>query len=262
MAPRHEGRRASLLPGSAAKAWAPMTRYILSRLLTAIPVLFGVLLFGFALLKLVPGDPAAVVGGPMATPEVIEAIRREMGLDRPVAVQFLIYLGRVLRGDLGYSLISNTRVTDELAEAIGPTVELMVACLVWSIPLGIALGMLAATFRGRIVDRLVIAVSVLGVSMPIFFVSLLLVQYVGYRWNLLPFLGRGGPVWTAEGLSHLVMPALALGFFGFAVGTPGGHRSTSSVSPLTYSGCRGWPVCVLPRHLPPRPRTSSATIRR
>ena len=190
-----------------------MTRYILSRLLTAIPVLFGVLLFGFGLLKLVPGDPAAVVGGPMATPEVIEAIRREMGLDRPVAVQFLIYLGRVLRGDLGYSLISNTRVTDELAEAIGPTVELMVACLVWSIPLGIALGMLAATFRGRIVDRLVIAVSVLGVSMPIFFVSLLLVQYVGYRWNLLPFLGRGGPVWTAEGLSHLVMPALALGFF-------------------------------------------------
>lgn len=192
---------------------SPMTRYILSRLLTAIPVMFGVVLFGFLLLKLVPGDPAVVVAGPMATPEVIEAIRREMGLDKPLVVQFLIYVGRVLRGDLGYSLISNTRVVDELAEAIGPTVELMLACLVWSIPLGIALGTLAAANRGRVIDRVVIAISVVGVSMPIFFVSLLLVQYLGYYWQLLPFLGRGGPVWTREGFVHILMPALALGFF-------------------------------------------------
>lgn len=190
-----------------------MSRFILSRLLSAVPVLFGVLLFGFVLLKLVPGDPAVVVAGPMATPEVIEGIRREMGLDRPLVVQFAIYLGRVLRGDLGYSLISNTRVTEELAEAFGPTVELMVACLVWSIPIGIGLGTLAAANRGRWLDRIVIAISVLGVSMPIFFVGLLLVQYVGYYWELLPFLGRGGPVWTREGLSHIILPALALGVF-------------------------------------------------
>lgn len=190
-----------------------MARYIVSRFLTAIPVLFGVLLFGFGLLKLVPGDPAVVVAGPMATPEVIEAIRREMGLDRPVIVQFAIYVGRVLRGDLGYSLISNTRVTDELAEAFGPTVELMLACLVWAVPAGIGLGTLAAAHRGRLIDRLVIAISVIGVSTPIFFVSLLLVQYVGYYWDLLPFLGRGGPIWTKEGLAHITLPALALGFF-------------------------------------------------
>jgi ABC-type dipeptide/oligopeptide/nickel transport system permease component len=190
-----------------------MTRYILSRLLSAIPVLFGVLLFGFLLLKLTPGDPATVVGGPMATPEVIEAIRREMGLDKPVVWQFLVYVGRVLQGDLGYSLISNTRVLDELSEAFGPTVELMLACLVWSIPLGIGLGTLAAAYRGTLVDRLVIAISVVGVSMPIFFVGLLLVQYVGYYWNLLPFLGRGGPVWTGQGLAHIVLPAVALGVF-------------------------------------------------
>ena len=190
-----------------------MSRFILSRLLSAVPVLFGVLLFGFVLLKLVPGDPAVVVAGPMATPEVIEGIRREMGLDKPLVVQFAIYLGRVLRGDLGYSLISNTRVTEELAEAFGPTVELMVACLVWSIPIGIGLGTLAAANRGRWLDRIVIAISVLGVSMPIFFVGLLLVQYVGYYWELLPFLGRGGPVWTREGLSHIILPALALGVF-------------------------------------------------
>lgn len=190
-----------------------MARFILSRLLMSVPVLFGVLLFGFILLKLVPGDPAMVVAGPMASPDVVESIRREMGLERPLVVQFAIYLARVLRGDLGYSLISNTRVTDELSEAFGPTVELMLACLLWSIPLGIALGTLAAANRGRWIDRAVIAISVLGVSMPIFFVGLLLVQYIGYYWELLPFLGRGGPVWTREGLSHIALPALALGFF-------------------------------------------------
>ena len=190
-----------------------MARFIVSRLLTAIPVLFGVLVLGFLLLKLVPGDPAVVVAGPMAPPEVVEAIRRDMGLDRPIAWQFAAYLGRVLRGDLGYSLISNTRVTDEVAEAIGPTVELMIACLVWSVPVGIGLGTVAAAFRGRLVDRIVIGISVLGVSMPVFFLGLLLVQYVGYYWELLPFLGRGGPAWTSEGISHLVLPAVTLGFF-------------------------------------------------
>lgn len=190
-----------------------MARYILSRIVLALPVLLGVLLFGFLLLKLVPGDPAVVVGGPMATPDVIEAIRREMGLDKPLLVQFLIYVARVAKGDLGYSLISNTRVTDELSDAIGPTVELMVACLIWSIPLGILLGTLAAVHRGKLLDRVVIAISVIGVSTPIFFVSLLLIQWVGYHWDLLPFLGRGGPIWSREGFSHIVMPALALGFF-------------------------------------------------
>lgn len=190
-----------------------MARFILSRILLSVPVLLGVLVLGFGLLKLVPGDPAAVVAGPMATPDTVEAIRHDMGLDRPVLVQFGLYLGRVLQGDLGYSLISNTRVTDELGDAIGPTAELMVACLVWSIPLGIALGTLAAAFRGTWIDRAVIAIAVLGVSMPIFFVSLLLVQYVGYEWGLLPFLGRAGPLWTREGLVGIALPALALGFF-------------------------------------------------
>ncbi|KAA2236873.1 ABC transporter permease [Salinarimonas soli] len=188
-----------------------MASHILSRLALSIPVLFGVLLLGFGLLKLVPGDPAMVVAGPMAPPEVVARIRTEMGLDKPVAVQFGLYLVRVLQGDLGYSMISNTRVASELADAIGPTLELMLACLVWSIPLGIGLGTIAAAHRGRALDRIVIAISVLGVSTPIFFIGLLLMQWIGYRWELLPFLGRAGPLWTLEGLRHIALPALSLG---------------------------------------------------
>jgi ABC-type dipeptide/oligopeptide/nickel transport system permease component len=188
-----------------------MASHILSRLALSIPVLFGVLLLGFSLLKLVPGDPAMVVAGPMAPPEVVAQIRTEMGLDKPVPVQFALYLARVLQGDLGYSMISNTRVAEELLDAIGPTLELMLACLVWSIPIGIALGTLAAAHRGRALDRIVIAISVLGVSTPIFFIGLILMQWIGYHWGLLPFLGRAGPLWSVEGLRHIALPALSLG---------------------------------------------------
>ncbi len=188
-----------------------MASHILSRLALSIPVLFGVLLLGFGLLKLVPGDPAMVVAGPMAPPEVVAQIRTQMGLDKPVVIQFALYLARVLQGDLGYSMISNTRVASELLDAIGPTLELMLACLVWSVPLGIGLGTLAAAHRGRALDRVVIAISVLGVSTPIFFIGLILMQWIGYHWGLLPFLGRAGPLWSLEGLRHIALPALSLG---------------------------------------------------
>ena len=188
-----------------------MAAHLLTRIAISVPVLFGVLLLGFLLLQLVPGDPAMVLGGPTAPPEIVEAIRREMGLDRPVLVRFGLYILRVAQGDLGHSLISNTRVVEELGEAIGPTVELMLACLLWAVPLGIALGTVSAVNRGRWPDRAVIAVSVVGVSTPVFFIGLLLMQYVGYHWQLLPFLGRGGPVWTLEGLRHIALPATALG---------------------------------------------------
>ncbi|MFN3685486.1 ABC transporter permease [Salinarimonas sp.] len=188
-----------------------MISQVVNRLLLSIPVLFGVLLFGFLLLVMVPGDPAIVLAGPMAPPEVVARIRAEMGLDEPVIVQFLAYLGRVLSGDLGRSLISNRAVSAELLAAIGPTAELMVACLVWSIPIGIALGTLAAVRRGSILDRAVMAFSVAGVSLPIFFICLVLIHFLGVQWQVFPFIGRGGPLWTSEGLRHIALPALSLG---------------------------------------------------
>lgn len=188
-----------------------MLETIANRLLLSIPVLLGVLILGFVLVQVAPGDPARVLAGPAAPPEVVAQIRDRMGLDDPMVVQFLRYMGRLMEGDLGRSLISNAEVAVELRGAIGPTLELMVACLFWSIPAGIALGTLAAVWRGSLVDRAIMAFSVAGVSLPIFFICLVLIQLVGVKWQLLPFIGRGGPLWTVDGLRHIALPALSLG---------------------------------------------------
>jgi ABC-type dipeptide/oligopeptide/nickel transport system permease component len=116
----------------------------------------------------------------------------------------------VLRADLGRSIISNKPVSEELLETIGPTVELMLGAMLLAVPLGLLLGTVAAVKRGRLADRFIMAVSVAGVSMPVFFIGLLLIQFVGYKWDLLPFTGRTGAVW-AGGLPSLVLPALTLG---------------------------------------------------
>ena len=188
-----------------------MIRHALQRVLLSVPVLFGVLLLGFVLMQVIPTDPATVRAGPSATPDVVAAIRTDLGLDRPVAVQFALYLGRLLRGDLGVSIINNIPVSQELGNTVGPTLELMGASLVWSVPLGIGMGTLAAYRRGRVLDRLVMAASVAGVSVPVFFLGLLLIWFVGFQWQLLPFTGRGGPVWTLDGIESLVLPAVTLG---------------------------------------------------
>ena len=189
-----------------------MGQQVAYRLLLSIPVLCGVLIFGFLLIKLAPGDPAMIIAGPTATPDVVEKIRQEMGLDQPAFVQFWRYVARIAQGDLGKSMINNTSVAGELSSAVAATAELMIACLIWAVPAGIAMGTIAAINQRGLIDRGIMALSVAGVSMPVFFIGLLLLQYFGYRWQLLPFLGRGGPLWTLQGLSHVVLPALTLGF--------------------------------------------------
>ncbi len=203
-----------------------MLRTILQRLLLAVPVLLGVLLVGFLLMQVVPNDPAVVRAGPTATQDVIEAIRRDLGLDQPLWIQFLIYLGRLLRGDLGVSIINNMPVIEELGNTIGPTLELMLASLIWSVPLGILLGTVGAYWRGRWPDRLVVAASVAGVSVPVFLLGLGLVWLLGFHWQLLPFTGRTGPLWTLEGLQGVILPAVTLG--GVFVG-PVARMTRSSV---------------------------------
>lgn len=188
-----------------------MTRHIVHRLLISIPALVGVLLIGFLLLQVVPSDPAAISAGPDASEEMIAEIREELGLDRPLLVQFGIYLSRVVQGDLGRSIISNAAVAEELGNAIGPTLELLVMSMLWAIPLGIAMGTVAAVRRGTLVDRLIMAISVAGVSMPIFFVGLMLIQYVGFKMGLLPFTGREGPLWTWDGFRSAILPGITLG---------------------------------------------------
>jgi ABC-type dipeptide/oligopeptide/nickel transport system permease component len=188
-----------------------MLRHSLRRLLLAIPVLFGVLLIGFLLMQVVPTDAATVRAGPNATADVVEAIRQDLGLDRPLHVQFGLYLWRLAQGDLGVSIINNVPVSQELAATIGPTVELMAASLIWAIPLGIFLGTIAAYWRGALIDRIILAFSVAGGSVPVFFLGLLLIWFLGFQWQLLPFTGRGGPLWTWDGLKAIILPAITLG---------------------------------------------------
>jgi ABC-type dipeptide/oligopeptide/nickel transport system permease component len=188
-----------------------MLRHAMRRVALVVPVLLGVLLIGFLLMQVVPTDAATVRAGPTASPEVVEEIRRDLGLDKPLYVQFGLYLWRLAQGDLGVSIINNVPVSQELGATIGPTLELMVASLIWAIPLGILLGTVAAYWRGMLVDRAVLAFSVAGGSVPVFFLGLLLIWFVGFQWQLLPFTGRGGPLWSVEGLRAIALPALTLG---------------------------------------------------
>lgn len=188
-----------------------MLRHALHRVVLAVPVMFGVLLIGFLLMQVVPTDPATVRAGPTATPDVIAAIRADLGLDRPLYVQFGLYVWRLLHGDLGASIINNVPVSQELGATIGPTLELMFASLFWSIPLGILFGTLAGYWRGSLIDRAIMAVSVAGVSVPVFFLGLVLIWFVGFQWQWLPFTGRGGPLWTMDGILSSILPAITLG---------------------------------------------------
>jgi len=188
-----------------------MLRHTLQRLLLVLPVMFGVLLIGFLLMQVVPTDPAQVRAGPTATQDVVEAIRQELGLNQPLWKQFAIYIGRLAQGDLGVSIINNVPVTQELGNTIGPTLELMLASLIWAIPLGMFLGTVGAYYRGSLIDRTIMAFSVAGVSLPVFFLGLGLIWLFGFYYPILPFTGRTGPLWTWEGIQGIILPAITLG---------------------------------------------------
>jgi ABC-type dipeptide/oligopeptide/nickel transport system permease component len=224
-----------------------MLRHALHRIGLAIPVLFGVLLIGFLLMQVVPTDPATVRAGPQATAEIVAAIRTELGLDEPIWVQFGIYLGRLAQGDLGVSIINNVPVTQELGTTIGPTMELMFASLLWSIPTGIFLGTIAAYWRGSLLDKAIMAVSVAGVSVPVFFLGLVLIWFVGFQWQWLPFTGRGGPLWTMDGIRAIILPAVTLG--GVLVGPVARMTRTAVVDTLSADHVRTARAKGLAEHL-------------
>ena len=188
-----------------------MRRLVCQRLLLALPLLLGVLITGFVLMQVVPTDPAVVRAGPSATPDVIAAIRVQLGLNKPLYYQFLVYLYRLLHGDLGVSLINNVPVTQELGNTVGPTLELMLTALLWAIPAGIAMGTAAAYWRGSLFDRVTMALAVASATLPVFFVGLGLVWLLGFEFALLPFTGRAGPLWTLAGWQAIALPAMTLG---------------------------------------------------
>ena len=187
-------------------------RFALKRLLLAIPVLLGVSALTFLMLHLVPGDPVAAmfIGQGGAKAEQLEAVREQLGLNDPLPVQYVNYMKNVLQGDLGRSIRTNEPVSLMIQRNFPPTLQLTLASMGIAIFLGVAFGIIAAVKRGRAVDNLVMLVALAGVSMPSFWLGLLLISVFAVWLNWFPVIGGSG--WRS-----LALPALALGFAAAAI---------------------------------------------
>lgn len=187
-----------------------MARYIARRLLILPVVLLGVLVLVFLVLHLVPGNPAQVIAGADAPPETVHAIEVELGLDRPLPEQFVVYLGHVLQGDLGRSLRSQRPVLADVMDALPNTIQLTLAAALITPLIAIPLGVVAAARRGRAADTGLMLVSMLGITAPVFAIALGLMWTFGYQLRVFPISGYGGPLWTPSGLRAVALPAITL----------------------------------------------------
>lgn len=183
-----------------------MKAYITSRLLSFIPVVFGVTTIAFSLIHLLPGDPAALMlARSGASQAEIVALRGELGLDEPLLVQYVTFLGNAVRGDFGKSIFQNRPVIKIIGEVLPNTLELAFAALFISVVFGTILGVISAIYQNSWIDRLSVLISVVGVSMPIFWSGLLMILLFASTLRWLPSTGQGS-------LRHLILPATVLGF--------------------------------------------------
>jgi peptide/nickel transport system permease protein len=181
-----------------------MTRFLIRRLLQAIPTLILVTIAVFLMLHLAPGDPAQVfLGDQRSTPEMLERVREDMGLNRPLHVQYFDYMANALRGDLGRSLQTNIPVTQQIFTRLPWTIELALTALLLASLVGIGLGVLAALYHNTLIDTLAMALALIGISMPVYWSSLLLIIVFAVNLSLLPAIGQGG-------VDRLILPAVAL----------------------------------------------------
>src|SRR6478736_766060 len=179
--------------------------FIITRLLIAVVVLFGVSIITFFLARVIPSDPAAQYIGPHARPEQVAAVAHQLGLDRPLPIQYLRYMGAVLHGDFGISIASKQPVLDEILARLPDTLELIFAGMAIAIVVGITLGVVSARRRGQPIDFFSRTVSLFGISIPAYWLGLLL-QLLFFRWlHWLPLSGDVG--------FHLLLPAITLAAF-------------------------------------------------
>jgi peptide/nickel transport system permease protein len=189
-----------------------MYGYIFRRLLATIPVMLIVALVVFLLLHLTPGDPAAIIAGDYARPEDIERIRKNLGLDRPLYVQFFSWLGRVVTGDLGVSIFSDLPVSKLIGQRLEPTIALYISTIIFAVLVAIPLGTIAAYKAGTLVDRAVMAFAVLGFSVPVFVIGYVLMYFFSLKLGWFPVQGYkpiGEGFWPF--LRSITLPTLALG---------------------------------------------------
>ena len=181
-----------------------MARYLVRRLLLTVPVLLGVATLVFALIHLVPGDPAQAMLGEGASQEEIQRLRTSLGLDRPLLSQYTGFLGGLVRGDLGTSFRYNTPVSQQITSRLGNTAKLALAAMLVAILFAVPLGIIAAVFRGRAPDHAAMTLALAGISMPNFWLGPLLAILFAVYLGWLPVSGTGS-------LAHLVLPAVTLG---------------------------------------------------
>jgi len=181
-----------------------MLNYVLKRLLGLIPTLLIVAILVFLFVHLLPGDPARLIAGPEADQQVVDLVRQQLGLDRPLYVQFWHYISNVLQGDFGISMASRRPVVDEIASRFFPTFWLTIASMSWAMLFGLVAGIAAAVWRNRWPDRLGMALAVTGISFPAFALGMLLMQVFSVELGWLPTVG-------ADSWQHYILPSMTLG---------------------------------------------------
>ncbi len=215
-----------------------MLRYVVRRLLLLVPILLGVSILIFFWIRALPGNPASALLGERSTPELVKEYKQRYGLDRPVPVQYWDYVKNTLKGDLGTSISSRRTVTYEIKQRFPATIELALAAMIFAVGLGIPLGFLAAKRHGGPFDHLTLIGSLLGISIPIFFLAIILKYLFAVKWQWLPSVGREDVLsdarhptnfyildalierdWhaLADTIKHLVLPGIALGSIPLAV---------------------------------------------
>ena len=188
-----------------------MVTYIARRLLLAVPTVVVIATIVFILMRVIPGDPALLICGPFATPEQVDKLRVQFGLDEPLPKQYVTWLWGLMRGDWGKSFQTRSPVLPLLAERFPKTLLLTVFGLLISLGIGIPLGILAATRTHTAVDYLSTATAVFGISMPMFWLAIVLQLIFAVSLHWLPLSGSGGGLFTPNNLRHLVLPAVSLG---------------------------------------------------
>lgn len=187
-----------------------MHKYIFRRLLLLIPVILGVTFLVFAIMHFTPGDPITISLGEQAPPELVEQVREELGLNDPFVVQYARYIMNALKGDFGRSYSSKRPVFDEVASRFPNTLKLAVVAVVLSVSMGIPAGIISATKQYTLTDSIVMLFALIGVSMPVFWLGLMLILVFSLRLGWLPSSG-------SQTLKHLILPSIALGLSSTAI---------------------------------------------
>ena len=188
-----------------------MIRYLVGRLALAVPIFLGVVTIIFVTVRVLPGDPAAAALGDYASRDAVLALRHRLGLDRPLPVQYGEYVAALVRGDLGRSLITGTPVRDEIAHDLPYTLELTLLAMVIGLVLGIPTGIVTALTHNRPPDAVGRVLSLLGLSVPAYYLGILLILLCAIQIRLLPAVGAGDPSNPGDLARHLVLPATTLG---------------------------------------------------